>query len=267
MTNEKDQKSLYKTVDYRVDGRIAIITLNRPNKRNALNTLLLEELRNALQDAEEDGHIRVAIITGTGKGFCSGADINGEGTGGLHITDYLNDCYKPLIMQIDQMGKTVISAVNGIAAGAGCSIAMACDITIMADDAFFLQAFSNIGLIPDAGATWFLTHTIGYKRAYQLVIEGEKLSAQQCVQLGLANMTVAPNQLMEQSLAMARKYAERAPVALRLSKDALKKSMQLDLADAISYEADLQGIAASTLDAQEGVNAFLEKRKPSYKGI
>ena len=160
-----------------------------------------------------------------------------------------------------------ISAVNGAAAGIGSSFAMACDLTVMADNAYIYQAFMAIALVPDGGATWHLVRQLGRKRAFEVIVEGEKMSAARCLELGLANRVVPAERLLEETLAWARAIAKKAPLALRYSKEALNRAMQLDLADTISDEAKLQNITCISEDTREGVQAFFEKRPPVFKGL
>lgn len=256
--------SNYATLNYTIKNRVATITLNRPAAMNAFNAQLRQELLAAVQAAARDAGVRVVVLTGAGRGFSAGADLREERP--ALVQQPLEEEYKPVLLAIAMAPKPFISAVNGAAAGIGSAFAMACDLCMMADDAYFYQAFAAIGLIPDGGATWHLVHQLGRKRAYELIVSGEKLAAQRCVELGLANRVVAADELLQEAQAWAEQLADKAPLALRYSKDALNKAMKNDLADQISYEAYLQNMCIISADAKEGVQAFLEKRKAQFRG-
>ena len=187
------------SVTYAVRSAVATITLNRPQTRNAINDELLEGLRAALEQARDDGQVRAVVLTGAGKGFCSGADL-AMFAGPItpdEVLEYLVGRYRPIIGLICSLPKPVIAAVNGVAAGAGASVALACDLRVMADDASLLQAFSNLGLVPDAGSTWFLSRMVGYSRAFELMSEAERIGAARCLELGLANQVVLAAELLD----------------------------------------------------------------------
>ncbi len=258
---------MYHNLTYEVKNRIAIITLNRPEVRNAINAQMLTELGEVISRGARDVKVNVIVLTGTGKDFCAGHDIMENRQEPRKNTEaWINEAYKPPLMGIVEMGKPVISAVNGAAAGIGSAFAMICDLTIMAEDAFILLPFVTIATIPDGGATWLLTHVIGYKRAYQLAVEAERIPAQRCLELGLANRVVPGDKLMGEALSWAERLAERAPLSLALTKKAMHRAKTLSLSEAISYEAKLQSICTSSEDFAEGVEAFFRKRKPHFKG-
>ena len=225
----------FETVRYAVDEGVALITLNRPAVMNAFNGQMRRELLAAVRCASDDAAVRVVVLTGEGRGFSAGADL-ADGVPQL-VQQQIDEEYKPVLMAISEAPKPFISAVNGAAAGIGSSFAMACDLTVMADNAYIYQAFMAIALVPDGGATWHLVRQLGRKRAFEVIVEGEKMSAARCLELGLANRVVPAERLLEETLAWARTIAKKAPLALRYSKEALNKAMQLDLADTISYEA------------------------------
>ena len=254
----------FETVRYAVDQGVALITLNRPAVMNAFNGQMRRELLAAVRRAIDDAGVRVAVLTGEGRGFSAGADL-ADGVPPL-VQQQIDEEYKQVLMAISEAPKPFISAVNGAAAGIGSSFAMACDLTVMADNAYIYQAFMAIALVPDGGATWHLVRQLGRKRAFEVIIEGEKMSAARCLELGLANRVVPAERLLEETLAWARAIAKKAPLALRYSKQALNRAMQLDLADTISYEAKLQNITFISEDAREGVQAFFEKRPPVFTG-
>jgi 2-(1,2-epoxy-1,2-dihydrophenyl)acetyl-CoA isomerase len=258
--------SQYEAVLYEVDDGVATITLNRPEVLNALNAQLRVELIAAIRQAASDDAVRVAILTGAGRAFSTGADL-AEKHPPNHLPQIqLEDEYKPGLMAIAEAPKPFISVVNGAAAGAACGYAMVCDLMVMADDAYILQAFGAIGLIPDAGATWQLVRQLGSKCAYELIISGERLSAQRCLELGLANRVVPGDALMSCARGWAKQLSGLAPLALRYAKQSLRKVMNMELGDAISYEAALQNRLIRSRDAQEGIEAFLQKRKPQFVG-
>lgn len=260
--------SQYETLLYTTRNRVATITLNRPQVRNAFNATLRRELGEAVRQAIADDEVRAVVIAGAGQVFCAGADL-GEATSSPSTFlphAQLDEEYKPVFLTIMNAPKPFLSAVNGAAAGVGSSLAMVCDLTLMADNASIYQAFGAIGLIPDGGATWHLVRTLGRKRAYDLIISGERLSAARCVELGLANRVAPAAELMDAAQCWAEELAEKAPLALRYAKQALNKAVEFDLADTISYEGALQNFCTRSADAQEGMKAFLEKRKPVFVG-
>ena len=252
------------TVRYAVNEGVALITLNRPQVMNAFNHQMRLELLAAVRRAIADAEVRVAVLTGEGRGFSAGADL-ADGMPAL-VQQQIDEEYKPVLMAIAESPKPFISAVNGAAAGIGSSFAMVCDLTVMAENAYLYQAFMAIALVPDGGATWHLVRQLGRKRAFEMIVDGEKMNAARCVELGLANRVVPAERLLEETLAWARAIARKAPLALRYSKEALNKAMQLDLADTISYEAKLQNITMLSEDTREGVEAFFAKRPPVFKG-
>ena len=256
--------SKFETVDYAVDDGVALITLNRPQSMNAFNRQMRSDVLAAVRLASDDPQVRVAVLTGAGRAFSAGADL-GDGLPPL-VQLQIDEEYKPALMAIAAAPKPFLAAVNGAAAGIGASFAMSCDLMVMADNAYIYEAFMAIALVPDGGATWHLVRQLGPKRAFEVIIEGEKITAARCVELGLANRVVPAAELLDEALRWARALASKAPLALRYSKEALSRAMQLDLPDTISYEAKLQNITMLSEDAKEGVTAFFEKRPPAFKG-
>ena len=251
-------------------GAVAVLTLNRPDSLNAFNSGLRMDFMHAISRINADHNVRVAILTCAGRA-CAGADLaegfTGEGAAGGQQTEaMLKTEYKPSVMAIHEAPKPWIAAVNGAAAGIGSAFAMACDLAVMAEDAYLYQAFGAIGLIPDGGATWQLVRTVGRKRAYELIVSGEKVSAARCLELGLCNRVVAAEQLLEQTLSWASTLAEKAPLAMHYAKKSLAFAEEHDLASVISHEAALQHICFDSEDAKEGVTAFFEKRAPVWQG-
>ena len=256
----------YENIRLEIEGAIAILTLDRPKKLNAFDVATLVECLRAVERIHNDDEVRVAILTGAGRSFSAGADLTSRLAPGRTTFDHLNNDYRPVLMAITQGPKPWISAVNGAAAGIGSAFAMNCDLTVMAEDAYLYQAFGSIGLIPDGGASWHLARTIGKKRAYELMVTGEKLTAERCLELGLCNRVVPSERLMEESRAWAEELARKAPLSMRYAKAALQTAMDDDLNATFTREAELQMRCFESEDTREGFRAFSEKRDPSFKG-
>ncbi|MFQ5578398.1 MAG: enoyl-CoA hydratase-related protein [Anaerolineae bacterium] len=253
---------------YEVADAVAAITLNRPDRLNAITDELFAELLKALKQAAKDSAVRAVLLTGAGRAFCAGQDLQafqGERPDN-HVYHHLMTSYRPVIKQLRAIEKPVIAAINGVAAGAGASLALACDLRIMSSQAFLLQAFSNIALIPDAGSTWFFVRQVGYSRAFELAIEGERIPAERCLELGLANRLAEPDALMDDARAWAVKLAQRPTLALGLTKRAMNRALTATLLETLEYEAHLQQLASGSSDFVEGVAAFIEKRPPVFTG-
>ncbi len=256
----------FETVLYTVENRVATITLNRPQARNAFNEQLRLDLIAALRRAETDDEVRVLLLTGAGKGFGAGHDL-ASGFGEYScIGDLITAQYKPFLMAIHESHKLVIAAVNGAAAGISGAMAMACDLVVMGESAYLYQAFLPIGLVQDGGTSWQLVNTIGYKRALQMILDAEKVPAQRCVDLGLANKVVADDQLLDTARSWAEQLAEGAPLAQRYCKQVLKQSMEMDLSETIDAEGELQNVCSISEDSMSAINAFFNKEKPVFKG-
>lgn len=254
----------------KTDG-VAVITLNRPDKLNAFNDELSFALQDALKEAEKDPAVRAVVITGAGRGFCSGQDLQNRkfsdaSEGRPHLSESIRRRYNPIIMRIRKMEKPVIAAVNGVAAGAGSSLALACDFRVVSENASFVQSFSKVGLVPDSGATFFLPRLIGVTKAFELMLTAEKLDAKTANELGLINKLVPQEKVMEEAMAFARQLAAGPTKAYGLTKRAINRAVFWDLEELLEYEAHLQEIAGRSDDFQEGVTAFLEKRQPAYRG-
>lgn len=254
------------TVLYEQRGRVAVVTLNRPEVLNSFNRQLAHELRDAMIRAAGDREVRAVVLRGAEGKFSAGADLKQGFPKDRRVEDLINTDFRPTLDMIAGMEKPVIAAVAGPAAGIGLSFALACDLVMMADDAYLLSPFAAIGLIPDGGATWLLVRQLGYHRAYQLCIESERVSAERCLEFGLANRVVPAARLDAESLAWAESLAERAPLALARTKLAMRAAMNFSLTQAIAYEAHLQTACLESEDAKEGIAAFLAKRKPEFKG-
>jgi 2-(1,2-epoxy-1,2-dihydrophenyl)acetyl-CoA isomerase len=250
-----------------VDGPVATLTLDRPAALNALTVPLKLALREALEAIAVDRAIRAVILTGAGRAFCAGQDLaEREHPDAAPLDVELRERFNPIIRAIRSMGQPVIAAVNGVAAGAGASIAFACDLRIAAEDARFVLAFGRIGLVPDSGATWFLPRILGSAKAAELVLLGDPVDAAEALRLGLVSRVVSGDRLMTEARAMADRLADSAPLALALTKTALDRSMTIDLDEALEGEAKLQGIAGASADHAEGLAAFRAKRPPRFNG-
>lgn len=249
------------------DG-VALLTLNRPERRNAMDAQLNQDLLAALQTAADTTAVRAILITGAGQGFCAGADLTQFQPQPTPETVYeaILSHYQPMMALITTMPKPVITAVNGVAAGAGASLALAADLRVMAHDASLLMAFSNIGLVPDAGATWLLTRLVGYGRAYEIAAEGRRIPAETCLELGLTNRVVPADDLLDEAFAWAAHLAQRPTLALGLTKHALAHAQRSDLASTIEFEARMQKQTIASHDFMEGVSAFVQKRVPEFTG-
>jgi 2-(1,2-epoxy-1,2-dihydrophenyl)acetyl-CoA isomerase len=243
------------------------VTLNRPEKLNCFNREMALQLISVLDKAENNNNVRAIIITGMGKAFCAGQDLseaidpNGPG-----IKKIVGEHYNPIILKIRSIEKPIIAVINGVAAGAGANIALACDIIYASKSASFIQAFSKIGLIPDSGGTYTLPRLVGFNLASALMINGDKLSADDAKNFGIVYKVFDDENLIELSIASAIKIAAMPTKAIGLTKRLLNKTYTNSLEQQLVLEKNLQIEAANTLDYKEGVNAFLEKRNPNFKG-
>ncbi|HVB02714.1 MAG TPA: enoyl-CoA hydratase-related protein [Chitinophagaceae bacterium] len=247
--------------------RVSTITLNRPEVYNAFNDELTYELQDALKQVTKDEEVRVLILTGSGKAFCSGQDLKAAiAQGKRNFEESVRKRYNPIILAITGMPKPVICKLNGVAAGAGCSLALACDMIIAADTAMLTEGFIHIGLVVDSGSAYFLPRTVGYRKAFELASKGSKISASEALQLGLVDKVVSPEEL-DAAVSSETDYYVSAPAkAIGLLKKMLRKGMVSDLDTMLDYEAWMQQIAGNSSDHKEGVSAFLEKRRPDFQG-
>jgi 2-(1,2-epoxy-1,2-dihydrophenyl)acetyl-CoA isomerase len=258
---------MYEYIKLTKEGGVSTITLNRPEVYNALNDEITYELQAAFKELRKDETCRVIILTGEGKAFCSGQDLKAAiGEEKRSFSQSLHKRYNPLIKLMREIDKPVIGRINGVAAGAGCSIALACDIVLMANEASLIEVFINIGLVPDSGSSYFLPRMVGSAKAFELASMGKKVGGQEAVSLGLANKS-APLEQLDSMVQEYTDYYEKAPTrAIGLMKKMLNKSGNASLQEMLEYEAYCQDIAGSSEDYNEGVAAFLEKRKPNFKG-
>lgn len=257
----------YDAIQISVADAVATIHLARPARRNALTAAMLVELKTALDQAAQDDAVRAVVLTGAGVGFCAGQDLADLPSDAAQVIEaLLLDHYKPVILTLATLPKPAIAAVNGIAAGAGAALALACDLRLMADDAALYYAFANVGLVPDAGATWLLARQVGYSRALEIALSGQRLPAQRCLELGLTNRVAPRDQLLDQAQAWAKHLAQGPTTAIALTKSLMQQALTSDLSTAIDREAAAQAKAAATRDHREGVTAFLEKRPPRFEG-
>jgi 2-(1,2-epoxy-1,2-dihydrophenyl)acetyl-CoA isomerase len=255
----------YETIRVDVADGVATITLNRPDSLNALNAVMRRELLAAFKAAGRDEAVRAVVLTGAGRGFCSGADLRGGATERAYRR-VLIDEYNPLIVAIRELPKPVIAAVNGVAAGAGVSIALACDLVYASDEARFIQAFIRIGLVADSGSTRTLVRTLGRHRAAGLIFSGEPLGAAEAKAAGLVNEVVPGDQLSATVRTAAAKLAAAPTRAIGLAKRAINHAEDALLAESLAMEASLQELAGRTEDHAEGAAAFGEKREPRFVG-
>jgi 2-(1,2-epoxy-1,2-dihydrophenyl)acetyl-CoA isomerase len=224
------------------------------------------DMTDATNRAKHDPAIRAVILTGAGRCFSAGADLRAGFKTGAEVEQLLLEEYKLSLMNIAEMEKPVISAINGFAAGIGLSYAMVCDLSIMSENAFLLSPFSTIGMIPDGGATWLLANGMGYKQAYEMAIENERLSAQRCLEMGIINRITSDDDLLSSAQDWAEALTKKAPLALARTKKMMRQAGSLSYADAITSEAALQHLCFDSKDSHEGITAFLEKRPAEFTG-
>lgn len=251
-------------VIYERDGDVAIIRLNRPDELNALTMDMLDMLAASVKRAGEDG-ARALLLTGQGRAFCAGASLSSGGAAG-DLGERLRGHYNPLTQAIADSAIPVVTALNGPAAGAGASIALTGDIIVAARSAYLLLAFANIGLVPDAGATWLVAKAAGRAKVLEMALLGERMSAEDALAAGLVTRVVDDTELFDAAMVLARKLAAMPTVALGLIRKQVKAALSGTLEDTLALEADHQAIAGQSADFREGVAAFLQKRKPEFTG-
>ncbi len=253
------------------EGAVRTLRMNRPDVLNAFNDELLSTLGKQVKAAAKDDSVRCLVITGAGRAFCAGQDLETvkqrmSDPQAPELGQHLRKLYNPMIMAIRTVEKPVIAGVNGVAAGAGCSLALACDLRIAAASAGFIEAFINVGLVPDSGSTFTLPRLVGMARAMDIAFTGRKVGAEEALRIGLVNQVVPDDQLPTATAKLAAKLAAMPTRGIGLTKRAFNRSWTADLADQLEYEALLQTTAGRTEDHREGVAAFLEKRTPTFQG-
>jgi len=256
----------YETIDFKADGPIARVTLNRPDRLNSFTAQMHGELRDALANL---GDARVVVLTGAGRGFCAGQDLNDRAVAPgerVDLGETVEQCWNPLVRTLTSLPQPVIARVNGVAAGAGANIALACDIVVAARSARFIQSFSAIGLIPDSGGTWALPRLVGQARALGLALTGDPLPAEQAEQWGLIWKAVDDDSLDSEVDAIATKLAALPPLGLAAIKEMIRSSWQYSLDEELERQAGTMRRLGFTEDYREGVAAFLEKRPPNFTG-
>ncbi len=258
----------YETILFETQDSIATITLNRPDKLNAFNDLMIRESTDAFKQCGRDKGIRCVVLTGNGRAFSSGQDLSDVQAreGDFSIGQHLRHGYHRLIKQMLATEKPIIGAINGVAAGAGVGVALATDIRLASDKASFMLAFSRIGLVPDSGTNWLLPRIIGQARTYEMAVTADRIPADKALEWGIVNRVIPHEQLMENVMAWAKPMATGPTLAYGLAKRAMNRAWDMSLDEALEYEAHMQELAARSHDFTEGVTAFLEKREAQFKG-
>ncbi len=251
---------------YEERGRLAVITWNRPDALNTFTREMRIAFIDAMKRCAEADHIRAVVLTGAGRGFSAGADLNSLPPKGVEVAAMLENEFGPGILAIGELPKPVIAAVNGFASGIGAGYALACDMVVMGEKAFLQLPFARIGLVPDGGLTWQFAERIGPKLAFELALSGDRIPAARCIELGLANKAVPEADLLNEACALAEKLADAAPLALAGTKRLLRRAPSLDLAGAIREEGGIQKECIDSQDFREGVKAFFDKRAPKFSG-
>lgn len=255
-------------VTYEVRDGVAIISLNRPDKLNAVNMDMHKGLAKAWKAVARDDAARAVVLTGTGRGFCVGQDLTEFSSAGddFRTDDHVRNTFNRHVLAMTGLEKPVIAAVNGVAAGAGASLALAADMRFAGESSVFMQAFVRIGLVPDTGSTWFLPHIVGLPRAIELATTGRDVAAAEALEMGMVNRVVADDALVDEAVAFAAGLASMPTRSIGMTKRAMYRALDTDLPDALEHEAQLQQAARQTSDHVEGVMAFLEKRDPAFTG-
>jgi len=254
-------------IRYEVINGVALITLNRPDKFNSFVRQMAFDLQARLDECEANSEVRAIYLTGEGKAFCAGQDLaEAIAPQQTELNKIVEEHYNPIIERLRNIEKPIVCGVNGVAAGAGANLALACDITIAGNSVAFIQAFSKIGLIPDSGGTYYLPRLIGMQKATALMFLGDKVMAEEAEKMGMIYKAVADEELQEVALGIAQKLAKMPTKGIGLTKRLLNQSFNNSLTEQLALENIIQTEAGQTYDYKEGVNAFLEKRKPEFKG-
>jgi 2-(1,2-epoxy-1,2-dihydrophenyl)acetyl-CoA isomerase len=260
----------YESIKFSIANGIAVLTLNRPDRLNSFTQAMHREVRDALDQLQADKTVRVLVLTGAGRGFCAGQDLNDRavepGAPGVDLGESVEKFYAPLVTTLRTLPMPVICAVNGVAAGAGANLALACDIVLAAKSASFIEAFCKLGLIPDTGGTWVLPRLIGPARAMGLALLGDKLPAEKAEEWGLIWRCVADEELMKETMAMAEHFAKAPTKGLAFTKKAMLASWTNTLEQQLQMEAGMMRELGYSHDYREGVAAFIGKRQPQFKG-
>ena len=257
---------MYETLLAETHDGVRVLTLNRPDVLNAVNAQMGRELLQGLRDAERAAEVRCVLLAASGRGFCAGADLREQVPGRTSLGDLLRERYNGIVLRMRTMEKPVIAAINGVAAGAGCNLALAADLRVASERATFIEVFSRVGLIPDSGGTWLLPRLVGMGRALEMMFFADPMDALTAERLGLVNRVVPHDDLMAQTKEWAARLAAGPTRAYGLIKRGVNRALALDLEGALEYEAHLQEVAGRTEDHREGVAAFLAKRTPQYMG-
>ncbi len=258
---------MFEKIKYEVKNGVGTLTFNRPEVYNAFDDLISYEIQDALKQATKDPEVRCLVITGEGKAFCSGQDLKAvSGEEKRSFRESLTKRYNPIIRAMRNMPKPIICGLNGVAAGAGCSVALACDYILASKNGSLIEVFINIGLVLDSGSAFFLPRLVGYSKAFELSTLGSKVGAEEALQLGMVNKVVEPEEFDNALNEIATRYAIAPTKSIGLMKKMLNRSYSMNLEQVLEYEMYSQEIAGSSNDYKEGVQAFLEKRKPDFKG-
>lgn len=257
---------MYQYITFSIENQIGKITLNRPKAFNSFLIPMAKEVQAALDECAVNDEVRSIYLTGEGKAFCAGEDLNEATDPNITMGQIVDETYNPIISRLRSIEKPIIAAVNGVAAGAGANIALACDICVATESASFIQAFSKIGLIPDSAGTFFLPRLVGMQRATALMMLGEKVMAKEAVEMGMIYKYFSDDTFAEQAWKLAQTLASMPTKGLGLTKKLINQSFTNNLSQQLSAERELQVEAGNTADYKEGVAAFLEKRKPVFMG-